>query len=313
MMSEKRKTKSDKRRPWAAMLFVSLSFSFFVSRFSFAQSETTQSASSPPPPASSRDDFPTRLRAAATQPAGEARLRQWFTDLTDTNVVVRERARVALMGLNIDGLGMLRDIVDSNRPLAPAQAAALHDVVIHVYIASTEPDRMPLLRKSGFLGVLLEPVQSGFDINLVPPPGRLPPDENRIDGAPPPAPDNQAEVVFRPPGGVLIKETWAGFAGFRFLRVGDVVVGTSGDQPTRGPTVQELRAAVQATAPGRSLDLQILRQGRIMEIPVNVGPRPTWAEDEPTTRMMQSRRVRRAELYWQFAFAPLLLQDGGML
>ena len=266
----------------------------------------------PPPPAPSRDNLPMRLRAA-TQPAGEARLRQWFTDLTDTNVVVRERARVALMGLNIEGLGMLRDIVDSNRPLAPAQAAALHDVVIHVYVASTEADRMPSLRKSGFLGVLLEPVQSGLDINLAPLPGPLPPDENRIEGAPPPPPDNQAEVVFRPPGGVLIKETWAGFAGFRFLRVGDVVVGTGGDQPTRAPTVQELRAAVQATAPGQTLDLQVLRQGRIMEIPVNVGPRPPWAEDEPTTRMMQSRRVRRAEIYWQFAFAPLLLQDGRML
>ena len=41
---------------------------------------------------------------------------------------------------------------------------------------------------------------------------------------------------------MLIKETWPGFAGFRFLRVGDVVLGTGGDQPTRAPTVPELRA-----------------------------------------------------------------------
>src|SRR4029434_8333882 len=155
-----------------------------------------------------------------------------------------------------------------------------------------------LLRQSGFLGVLLEPVESGFPIDLAPGPGpgQQPPDDPR-GGAPG---NDQPEAQFRSPGGVLIKETWAGFAGVRFLRVGDVVVGTNGDQPTRAPTVQELRAAVQATPPGQTLELQVLRQGRIMEIPVNVSPRPPWAEDEPSTRLMQSRRVRRAEIYWQF-------------
>jgi hypothetical protein len=294
-VNDGRTVRSETRRARAAVaLAMSLGLCLSVCRLSSAQA--TQPS----------------LTATAAQP--QTRIQRWLDDLTDKQSDVRDKARTQLMGLSVDGLGELREAIDRSRPLSPAQAAELHDVVIHAYISANEPDRMPMMRKSGFLGVLLEPVQSGFDMNLVPAPGpgALPPDDNHIEGAAP-APDNQPEVVFRPPGGVLIKETWPGFAGFRFLRVGDVVVGTGGDQPTRAPTVQELRAAVQATAPGRSLDLQVLRQGRIVEIPVNVGPRPAWAEDEATTRQMQSRRLRRAEIYWQFAFAPLLLQDGRML
>jgi len=203
------------------------------------------------------------------------------------------------MGLSREGLGELRDAVDRMRPLSPAQAAVLHDVVVHAYVAGgPERNRATMLRNSGFLGVLLEPVVSGYGLNQDPP---APPDDNQ---------PNFGQI--RATGGVLIKETWPGFAGFRFLRVGDVVVGAGGPQPTHAPTVQELRAAVQATEPGETLDLQVLRQGRIMNVAVQVSARPTWAEDELTTRQMQSRRLRRAEIYWQFAFAPLLWKDDGM-
>ena len=226
------------------------------------------------------------------------------------------------MGLRPAALGELREAIERTRPLSPAQAAVLHDVVIHVYVGATratvQADRSivvdPLrgdawyFAKSGFLGVLLEPVESASIIDVAP--------------QPPPAPDQQQQQQpddiqdfgqVRPPGGVLIKETWAGFAGFRFLRVGDVVVATGGDQPTRAPTVQELRAAVQATPAGQTLDLRVLRQGRIVDVPVNVSARPPWATDETITRQVQSRRLRPAELYWQTAFAPLMFKDDGML
>jgi hypothetical protein len=251
------------------------------------------------------------LISPTTAPAGAARIRQWFEELTDTNPPVRDRARVALMGIKPEELGALREIVDAARPLAPAQAAVLRDVVVHVYVGATGSGigtgRPFAVRRSGFLGVLLEPVQSGFGIGLPPPPqpGPAPGEEN-------PPPDF---VPFQSVGGVLIRETWPGFAGFRYLRVGDVVLGTGGAgvEPTRAPTVPELRAAVQATAPGRTLDLQVLRWGRVMDVAVTVSARPSWAEDEFTTRQMQSRRLKRAEIYWQFAFAPLLYKDDGML
>jgi hypothetical protein len=214
------------------------------------------------------------------------------------------------MGLKPEELGALRDVVDAARPFAPAQAAVLRGIVIHVYIGGGGGNgvagRPFALRRSGFLGVLLEPVQSGFGIGLPPPqPAPAPQDDNAPDFVP----------FHRMAGGVLIKETWPGFAGFRYLRVGDVVLGTGGAglEPTRAPSVAELRAAVQATPPGGTLDLQVLRRGRVVEVPVTVSARPAWAEDEFSTRQMQSRRVRRAEAYWQFAFAPLLFKDDGML
>jgi hypothetical protein len=267
-MNEKRKTKSVKRRGRAVMLLVFLSFSFFVFRFSVAQTTTTS-----------------------------PQIQAWLDDLTHTESAVRDHARMQLMSLSRARLGELRDAVDRMRPLSPAQAAVLHDVVIHAYVAGGDRDRLPPPRMSGFLGVLLEQVVSGYGIGVAQPA----PDDNQPDFG-----------QIRATGGVLIKETWPGFAGFRFLRVGDVIVGIGGDQPTRAPTVPELRAAVQATVPGNALALQVLRQGRIVEIAVTVGARPSWAEDEFSTRQMQSRRIRRAEIYWQFAFAPLLWKDDGM-
>ena len=268
--------KNEKRRHSRVVpILVFLSFSFSVFRFSFAQT---------------------------TQPAPDSpSIQRWLEELTHTEPAARERARMQLMGLSREGLGELREAVDRMRPLSPAQAAVLHDVVIHVYVAGSERAPSVFMRPTGFLGVLLEPVLSGYGIGVAPP-APQPGDENPVDFG-----------QFHASGGVLIRETWPGFAGFRFLRVGDVVLGTGGDQPTRSPTVPELRSAVQTTTPGAILDLQVLRQGRIVEVPVRVSMRPPWAESETRTRQMLSRRIRAAEIYWHFAFAPLLLQDDGML
>jgi hypothetical protein len=282
----------------------------FVAAGVFA-AEAPQTTHEPLPP------LPPQVAGPATAPANEARIRQWFADLADTNPSVRDRARVALMGIKVEELGALRAVADASRPLAPAQAAVLHDVVIHVYAGGTRvrafqneievslkfgAEPQPRFGKSGFLGVLLEPVISGFGVGAP----RAP--------APDGADENQPDFIqLRTSGGVLIRETWPGFAGFRFLRVGDVVLGTGGAEPTRAPTVQELRGTVQGTPPDGTLDLSVLRQGRIVDVPITVSARPAWAEDEFTTRQMQSRRLRRAALYWQFAFAPLLLKDDGML
>ena len=231
----------------------------------------------------------------ATRPVSQ--VQRWLEELTHPESAMREQARLQLMGLGREGLGELRETADRLRPLSPAQAAVLHDIVIHVYIGGGVglggSERGPVFRKSGFLGVLLEPMQSGAGIPVQP---NEPIDFNHFGG-----------------GGVLIKETWPGFAGFRFLRVGDVVIGTGGAEPMRAPTLTELKAAVSSTMPGRVLELQVLRQGRVVVVPIRVTARPPWAEDELSTRQMQNRRVMRAEAYWRFAFAPLLLpEENGM-
>ena len=258
---------------------------------------------------------PTTLPATARQ----SQIRQWFNELADTNPSVRESARVALMGVSVEELGLLRRIVEQTRPVAPAQATVLHDIVVHVYVDAIRVklpemevelfhgDPYPSYRKSGFLGVLLEPMLSGQGLGLLP--------------------DEMVDLGPFSGGGVLIRETWPGFAGFRFLRVGDVVIGIGviadaeagravpegrvQPPPARPPTVSDLKAAVTATAPGQTLELQVLRQGRVVTIPVSVTHRPPWAQEEITTRQTQSRRLAKAERYWNFAFRPLLADDGG--
>lgn len=282
----------------------------------------------PPPPAAparapaAPKSVPVNVTVSTTAPTGEARIREWFDELTHASAAVRDRARVALMGIEPEELGVLRDVVDAARPVSPAQAAVLHDVVIHVYVAAGSSERSrAAVPRGGFLGVLLEPMQSSSGLGLPPPPV-------------PPADDLADFGQLASSGGVLIKETWPGFAGFRFLRVGDVIIGAvraepaareeiapdgvaapegaAGGAAARAPSVQEFKSAVSSTPPGRTVELRVLRQGRVVDVPVRVSARPAWAEDEFTTRQMQSRRLMRAERYWRFAFALLLLDDGSM-
>src|SRR6187455_503030 len=113
--------RSEIRRSSAAVaLTVFLTLIFPACRLSFAQ------ATQPSP-------------TVAAQP--QTRIQRWLDDLTDKQSAVRDKARTQLMGLSVDGLGELREAIDRSRPLSPAQAAVLHDVVIHAYINASEPDR----------------------------------------------------------------------------------------------------------------------------------------------------------------------------
>jgi hypothetical protein len=224
--------------------------------------------------------------AADAQPSTRsAAIAQSFADLADAEPAVRDRARVDLMGISSAELVELRDLVQRNRPLAPAQAAALHDIVLHVYLSG---DAYASTGRDGFLGVMLEPVRQD---------GVLVPDELMAD------PSGELGP------GVLVRECMPGFAGFRFLRRGDVVRGTAGEKAAPTPTLAELKSAVRATRPGQTLALQVLRQGKLIEVGVVVSARPSDAVDEVSMRQMQERRITAAEEYWRRAFAALVERE----
>ncbi|MEA2709156.1 MAG: hypothetical protein QOF78_1757 [Phycisphaerales bacterium] len=231
--------------------------------------------------------------AQSTQPSqAPLQIKRWLEALTHPESGVRDNARIQLMNLTREQLGDLRETVDRMRPISPAQATVLHDVVIHIYVGGGgDDDRYSEAPPSGFLGVLLEPMQSGFGLGVAPG-------------------DDIQDLGEVAAGGVLIKETWPGFAGFQFLRVGDVVLGIGGARPPRAPNMTELKTAVSSTTPGRVLELQVLRQGRIIDVPVRVSARPAWAGERLATQQVQAHRIMRAERYWKFAFALLLLDDG---
>src|SRR5258708_2183625 len=93
--------------------------------------------------------------APSTQPvisfAADAPARGWVGDLASPEDAKREEARTNLMGLSREDLPRLRALVEENRPVAAAQAAALHEIVVQIYL-SEEPyeQDFPL---TGFLGL----------------------------------------------------------------------------------------------------------------------------------------------------------------
>ena len=218
--------------------------------------------------------------AQSTQPA--ERIQRQFEALADTDAQVRDEARIALMGISRQDLEALREIVRRSRPLAPSQAVVLHDIVTHVYLAG-EPNHGPT--NEGFLGVRLAPP--------------------RPDGA------FLEEQGINTSGlaGVLIEECMPGYSGFRYLRQGDVVLGVKEPVRVRTPQQQELINAVSSVPPNDEIRLEVLRQGRVVEIAMRVSARPLEAADRLLTMELLNQRQAQAEAYWKKHFLPLLEPD----
>jgi hypothetical protein len=80
----------------------------------------------------SASDLPT-TRATIAPPSDS--WPQLFTELASADLQTRESARVQFMRLTRDDLPALRGLVTRSRPLLPAQAAALHEIVQEIYLA----------------------------------------------------------------------------------------------------------------------------------------------------------------------------------
>ena len=217
----------------------------------------------------------------ATQPSSE--IERSFTELTNDDPNIRDLARIHLMGLSRADLEKFREVVEKSRPLAPSQSAALHDIVVHAFLAG-EPYEKNL--GIGFLGVTLGDLHQ---------PAVVAADE---DGQAPPT---------QGVDGVMIMRCVPGFCAFRFLQANDVVLGVLGQDLIATPGRNDLREKVQETLPGDTITLQVLRQGKVIRLSFKVDGQPREAEvpgmDIDT---FVNPRLIRAEEYWQQKFAPLL-------
>ena len=211
-----------------------------------------------------------------TQPASQ--IQQWLDNLASSDPTARDQARSDLLGLTRQDLETMREVVRKNLPLAPAQSAVLRDIVVHVYLAGQQ-DSDGL---NGFLGVMLDPPENGVQENM------------------------QASGT-----GVYIFDCMPGFCSYRWLRPGDVVSGIFADGELVHTTQkQQLIAYVSHTAPGTPLKLQVLRQGREIEVSLKIDARPRVAEEDPLkVDEWRNERLKDADDYWTQTFAPLL---GGM-
>ena len=204
------------------------------------------------------------LGAPATQRALD--IKRWLAELADTDPATRDAARQKLMTLSRGDLPELRRIVADSRPLAPAQGAALHEIVLHVFLASAPYQYHR--DGSGFMGVQL----MLRDFGTVPIPG--------------------AVVQLRFPGLVA----------FQMLRDGDVIVGAeeSSTPITNPDTLKEVIAVFGA---GQTVHLKVYRGGRLITVPIKLDFRPANAETFPAQRAEQ---IDAAEQYWEENLRPLL-------
>lgn len=207
----------------------------------------------------------------ATQPASPVEAA--FNRLASRDPEERQSARFELMGLSRQDLPELRRLVDTHRPLAPGQISALPEIVQHVYLTGEpyQPDS-----RSGFLGVQL----GKSSITL----------EDESEPA-----DNGVVIVSRMPG----------FVAFRVLQDGDVILGVKEkpDKPFR--TRDDLSECIRQFDAGATVNLEVLRGGKLLIVPLKLGQRPMWAGGFESAQILQ-QRDERAEAYWQKEFAPLL-------
>jgi len=216
----------------------------------------------------------------ATQPADNAAMRKWLSDLASPDSSVRDAARAKMMTLTRDDLPALQKLVEENRPLAPSQATAIRQIVQEVYLAG-EPYQAE--ENKGFLGILME--NSGAGMRDF--------DHGDVHGDP----------------GVVVAERIPGFCASRMLLDGDVILGTTNPRLMFTDS-SALQQAIQAVLPGETIHLQVLRNGRVIDVPLVLDPKPAEASIA-TISGFKLRRAAKFQEYWESTFAPLLREDVG--
>ena len=213
-----------------------------------------------------------------TQPVVEfsvdSPVRTWFSELASADETKRDEARTLLMGLTRDDLPRLRELVARSRPLAAEQAAALHEIVVHVYL-SGEP--YAANGSKGFLG--LQHLDSG---------------------------------AFRL--GTPVQSPLPGFPSCQMLRDGDLIRAVvvhpeapSLEQDLPTPNGETLHNVIAGAGANQTVVLEILRQGQTIRVPLRLLPRPVVCdESQMDMAAFITERQQKGEEYWQREFVPLV-------
>lgn len=189
--------------------------------------------------------------------------------LGDTDAAVREKARDQLMGLSRAELPELVAAIREALPLEPSQLAAIREIVPHVYLSGEKYDRA----QEGFLGVRMSAI---------------------------------ADAVS--PTSIVIESRFAGFAGYRYLRDGDMILDIE-ESPLARPIRQEaFSMAVRRFKPGQTVHLIVLRHGERMRIAAVLDARPAMDPVDELSKMdeMVVKREEAAERYWKETVGPLI-------
>ena len=239
------------------------------------------------PPAFADSTATTRPAPASTEPGvpsadDVASMGKALSDLASADATIRESARVHLMRLNRDDLPALEKLVRHARPLAPAQAVALRQIVREVYLAGEEYEKKG---NQGFLGILMDAASlNNHDL----------PQQSDRPAAP----------------GVVVADRIPGFCASRMLVDGDVILGTT-DPPHVFNSPPDLQAVIIASDPGTIIHLQVLRHGQVIDVPLKLDSKPFEADGDLATENFRLRRAEKFNEYWRESFALLLKEAVG--
>ena len=198
---------------------------------------------------------------------------------------VRAAAKLRLMGLPFDQLGALKSHVSEMKPLTPAQAEALQDVVIYVYTRGEIGKNA--VGSRGFLGVSF-----------------LAYDEFELIDRPSPEP---------PPGlltGASFTGRLPGFVAYRYLADGDVILSIAsraGEYAT--PDRHQLMEIIRSLRGGEMVTLRVLRGPTIVELSFPLDHAAPPDQQQMTTAFTADTALQAARNYWYEQFRPLVEAD----
>lgn len=211
--------------------------------------------------------------APTTQPANQ--VRAWFEQLADTSADVRDTAMDRLLSLTREDLPTLQRVVAASRPLKPSQRSALPQIVYHVYKSGIVYENSPA--GQGFLGIELGWIE--YDVGLM---------EGR---------------------GVMVVNTEQGFPSYRLLRPGDRI--RSITEPVGFKFLDHMGfiRVIQMLRAGQEVILEIDREGKIMQIPLELRVRPLAADMPTQLPAWRAQMQEEADNYWKDNFGRLVDED----
>jgi hypothetical protein len=198
-------------------------------------------------------------------------LKSLISQLASDNPQTRELALGSLMDLHRKDLPDLHAAAVALRPLLPAQIASLREAVSQVFLAG-EKYRADPNDPSAFLGIL-------FTYN-------------------------------EKPEGLYVVNRIQGFASYRYLQSGDIIVRLVDLPAMRLQDVNSLLVAIHHFLPGDILRLGILRAGKPMSVSIPLDIRPADIPKNTTLgpngedEWIHERQQHAAE-YWKENFSSI--------
>src|SRR5947207_2187172 len=89
----------------------------------------------------------------------------------------------------------------------------------------------------------------------------------------------------------------------------DVILGVVERPDVRTLGMYEFQMVVKGVTPGTVIHFQVMRQGQVIRVPVAPDPRPL--EADVNMQELSFRRQRKADDYWEKAFAPVVKEAVG--